>query len=109
MIDRLKTIRDLLLTVSDHVYHFQAPEGLRTPPEYIVWQEESECDRLLGDGDKNERRIQGSIDLFTLTEYSPLLNRIEQAFKDADIYIECTGTGYEDESGLIHYEWVWRI
>ena len=108
MTDKLKTIRDILVSIHDHVYHYQAPEGSRDDT-YIVWQEESECDRLIGDGDKNERRIQGSVDLFTFTEYSPLMNQIESAFKDADVYLEFTGTGFEDATGLIHYEWVWRI
>lgn len=108
MIQQLQTIKDILVSVCENTYHYQAPEGSRFE-KFIVWQEESEYARLMGDGDKMEVRLQGSIDLFTKDEYDPLTEQIEAAFKAAHIYIEYTRTFFEDDTGYTHYEWVWRI
>jgi len=107
MIRELQTIKDVLVSVCENTYHYQAPEGSKLE-KYIVWQEESEFARLMGDGDKMEVRLQGSIDLFTKTEYDPLTEQIEAAFKAAHIYIEHTWTHFEEDTGYIHYEWIWR-
>lgn len=108
MITQLQTIKDILVNVCENTYHYQAPEGSKFE-KYIVWQEESEYARLMGDGDKMEVRLQGSIDLFTENEYEPLVEQIEAAFKAAHIYIEYTGTLFESDTGRAHYEWIWRI
>ena len=108
MIQQLRTIKEILVNVCERTYHYQAPEGTRFE-KYIVWQEESEYARLMGDGDKMEVRLQGSIDLFTKDEYDPLTEQIEAAFKAAHIYIEYIRTLSEDDTGYTHYVWVWRL
>lgn len=105
---QLKAVRDALLTVSEDVYHYARPHGMKAP--FIVWQEDGEGIR----GGANNRRLpyqtaHGTIDLFTLTEYDPLIDAIQEALDNAEsVAWALNSVQYEDETNLIHYEWVFE-
>lgn len=82
--------------------------GTGIPAPYIIWAEESEDDHFAGDGHE-DGATTGTIDLFTQTEYDPLKKQVETALDAAGIAWYLNSTQYEDETGLIHHEWVWSV
>lgn len=104
MINVQKRIRDALLTVTNKVYHYQAPDG--TQPGYIVWAEEGTADAVYADNILVNRAIEGSIDYYTIVEYDPMPEQIEQALTEAGISWGLYSITTQDEH--IHYEWTWQ-
>lgn len=106
----LKSLRDILKTVSvpDKVYHYEKPSNVKPP--YIVWQEDGESAQFGADNRKAEQQIHGTIDCYTQTEYDPLLDEIQGALNAADwVGWGLTSVQYEDTTKLIHYEWEFNI
>lgn len=77
----LPEFRDLLLTVTDRVYHCEplADSGRR----YIVWNE-TKGRSIRGNGQRKipVRRVQ--VDLYTDREYDPLLDKLLGALEGAN-------------------------
>ena len=104
-VERMKVVRDALLSIKGlKVWHYLAPA--KHGDEYVVWQDEDSRD-LKADGLHVEDSLEGTIDLFTKTEYSARIAEIEQALATARIGYELNSTQYEDDTGFIHYEWTW--
>lgn len=103
----IENVKNALLTVSQNVGHFEAANSANPP--YIVWAEDNEYDGLCGDNYKLGQTLEGTIDLFTKNENDPLFDAIQGALVDAKIYFRLESVQYEDETELIHYEWIWRI
>lgn len=106
MNSKIKIIRDTLLKVSDNVGHYEAVEK---NDQYIVWAEDSEGSSVEGDDRKTNQSIQGTIDYFTRTEFDPMVDRIQEALRDAKISFYINSVQYEEETKYIHYEWVWEV
>lgn len=106
---KLKTIRDALNTTSakGKVYHYTRPA--KSKPAFIVWQEDGEGDSADFDNHKAEQQIHGTIDCYTLTEFDPLLDEIQDALNDIEIGWSLLSVQYEDETNLIHYEWEFNV
>lgn len=102
----LKTLRDALLAVSDKVYRYHAPAN--TEPPYFVWAEDGGND-FTADGIHAERAYQGTVDLYTLEEDDPRAELIAQALDTAAQAWYLNSVQYEDETGLIHTEWVFEV
>jgi len=103
----LQDLRDLLLTIGPPVFRYFATG--QTGP-YIVWAEDSEGDTVHADGRKVERAITGTIDYFTKTEDDPVVKQIETALDRADgLAWYLNSIQYEQDTGYIHYEWVFEI
>lgn len=102
----LLEIRDVLLTVTSKVYHFEAPAG--ETGKYIVWAEDGETD--LHADDKIEARVtEGTIDLFTPDEYDSMPQKISEALDRSGVSHKLNSIQKETDTGLIHYEWVFEI
>ena len=56
MLSKIKIIPDILLTVSEHVYHYEARGQT---DKYIVWAEDAEGSSLEADNKKAEYSVQG--------------------------------------------------
>lgn len=86
------------------VYHYNAPDA--SAPHYCVW---SEDDRIDGTGDNIHplKAWQGTFDLYTVTEFDPLADEIEELLESYEFFYRFEGADYEEETGLIHYQWVW--
>ena len=111
MTSKIKEIRDVLLTLRNDypnvgIGHYEVMQ--KTAP-YIVWAEDSEYSSVEGDDYKVNQAIQGTIDLYTKTEYDTLVDAIQTALKTARISFYLNSVQYEDETQYIHYEWVWTV
>lgn len=105
MVDVLKAVRDALITVSENVGHYKA---LKKTDKYIVWAEDMEGGSSHADNRKDKQSIQGTIDYFTRTEFDEMVDKIQEALDTAEIPYYLNSVQYEDETGYIHYEWVWE-
>ena len=91
-----------------------AEYGWKNRPEgaYYTVQLESETDILDGDGLKQDRAWEGSLDLF----YPKLSDRTDLIDATEEILAEICGsnwymnsTQYENSTGLFHVEWVFEV
>lgn len=103
---KIYKVRDALLQVSRDVWHYEAQ---RKKEKYIVWAEDSESSASLGDNNKSNQTIQGTIDYFTKTEEDENADKIQDALDTANIAYRLNSTQYEEETGYIHFEWVWEV
>lgn len=103
----LRNVRDALLTVSGRVYHFKAHPKTHAP--YFVWAEDGSGRSLHADGALEEQVIQGTVDYFTKRENDPAVAAAQAALTTADILWRLNSIQYEDNTGLIHYEWVFEV
>lgn len=105
-IEKLKVIRDALLTVTADTYHYtKAGEADR----YIIWAEDGEGNSIHADDHKIEQVITGTVDYYTPDDFDPAFDRIQQALASYGIPFRFNSSQYEDETGLIHHEWVWEV
>ena len=103
----LDALRDALTPLTDRAYHYHAPA--REKPPYIVWAEDG-ANVFNGDNHHAETATQGTIDLYSLDEDDPLRSGIEETLDD----LPCCGwylnsVQYEEDTGLIHWEWVFEV
>lgn len=103
---KINIIRDALLNVSNSVWHYEAAEQTE---KYIVWAEDGEGNSLHAGNQKTEQVIQGTIDYFTKEEGDLTVDKIENALSIDEISFYLNSVQYEDETGFIHYEWIWEV
>lgn len=80
-----------------------------TSDTYCVWAEDMEQSATSADNYKREQAVQGTIDLYTKKEFDPFVDSIQDALNDARISFYLNSVQYEDETELIHYEWVFAV
>lgn len=105
-INKINQIGKLLIPLIEDVYHYNAPPGL---DRYIVWAEDGETSSISGNNKKDIQTLEGTIDFYTKTESDILVDEIQSALNNANISYRLNSIQYEDETQLIHYEWVWSI
>ncbi len=103
---KLTDLRDALLQVTLSTFHYEASHK---PDKYIVWAEDGEADCLNADDQKTDQVLQGTIDYFTKTEYDSNFELIQEKLNSIDISWRLNSIQHEEETGYIHYEWVWEI
>lgn len=106
MLSSLERVMNALLTVSEDVSHYTAPED---STRYIVWAEDSEVAALVADNYKPGQTIEGTIDLYTKNEDDTWIEAIPNALNAARIGWSLNSVQYEDETRFIHYEWLFRV
>lgn len=106
MLSSLEKVKETLASITPNVGHYTAWQ--RKPP-YVVWAEDSEVQDLNTDNFKAGQTIEGTIDLFTKEEDDPLIEDIPVALNAAGIGWSLNSVQYEDETRLIHYEWLFRV
>lgn len=94
------------MKVSDNVSHYEA---MNKTDKYIVWAEDSESSSLNADNKKEIQAIQGTIDYFTKKDNDTVVNEIQEALKAEKVSFYLNSVQYEEETGYIHYEWVWEV
>lgn len=102
----LSDISTALLTVTSNVYHYTA---LEQSDQYIVWAEDGQADALWADGKMQEQVITGTIDYFTKTENDANVASIQEALNSIDLSWSFSSLQYEDETGYLHYEWIFEV
>lgn len=104
---KLSRIKDLLAGIPGlESGHYEYSGDAET---YAVWAEDTESASVEADNHKREQAIQGTIDLYTKTEFDPYVDQIQDALKAARVSFYLNSVQYEDETELIHYEWVWDL
>lgn len=104
---KLTEVRDLFNSVlPGAAFHLKA---WSKPDQYIVWAEDGQADGVYADDHMQIQVTEGTIDLFTKTEYDTVANRIQQAMNAADMTWRKNSMQYEEETGYIHYEWIWQV
>lgn len=109
--ENLSLIKRILVAADPDlpVYHYQrsARESL---DRYVVWAEDSETTSLMVNNRKAEQQIAGTIDLYTLQEFDPAVDLIQENLDIAEnVTWELSSVQYEDETNLIHYEWTFTV
>ena len=106
MLSSLETVKNALLTVTDNVGHYTAWDD---SDRYIVWAEDSESAQLVANNYKPANTIEGTIDYYTTIEDDENISLIPEALNHAGIWWRLNSVQYEDETRLIHYEWIFRV
>jgi len=76
---------------------------------YIVWAEDAAPKSQSSDNKIKMITVQGTIDFFTKTEYDPIADQIQEALNNAGIGWKLNSIQHEEDTELIHYEWVWEV
>lgn len=103
----LDSVKTALLTVTQRVYRYTAISSPTFP--YIVWAEDGQSDSLHGDGVMINQTIEGTIDLFSKIPDDPMIGQIQSALNDAGIGFRLNAVQFEQDTRVIHHEWVWNI
>lgn len=106
MLSDLDKVKNALLSVTSNVFHYEA---LGVSDKYIVWAEDSEASSVEADNIKVYQAIQGTIDYYTLEENDTNIEVLQNALNEAEISFYLNSIQYEDETRLIHYEWVFEV
>jgi hypothetical protein len=101
----LDLIKTTLLDVTKNVNHYFARDKT---DDYIVWAEDGEGASLHANNKKSIKVTQGTIDYFTKSEDN-LSDQIEAELTTAGVSFSLNSVGREDETGYIHYEWVFEV
>ena len=105
---KAQKVRDALASIENlKCYHLKKPASVTAP--YAVWQEDSEGDSHYSDNFKSEQVLQATIDYFTKTEYDTMADSIQSALNCEDISWTLNSFQYEDETKLLHYEWLVKV
>ena len=112
----MKSIEKLLRGVHEELnkiegvdfYHYRRPANVKS--EYGIWAEDGELSSFSGDNIKLEQQIHGTVDFYTLKEFNPVLDSIQDALEAvAHGHWMLNSVQYEDETNLIHYEWDFTV
>lgn len=102
----LEQLKKALSAMTEYCYHYVADPN-STPP-YITWMEDGGND-LSADDLHAERCYTGSVHLFTKVEADPLFSAIPAALEGIGASWYLNSVQYEEDTGLIHYEWYWEV
>lgn len=100
-------IRDALLGVLDHVYHFRAPSE-RTD-HYAVWGETSVGAAMCADDEAQELRVAGELYYYTADEYDETVDKICIALTEAGASWRIANVGYDATLRQIVYGITWEV
>ena len=101
----LQKLKEALSALGNAYRYVAAPNA---KPPYMIWAEDGAND-FEADNIRTEKMHQGTVDLYTKTEDDPLMERIPQALERIGAAYYLNSIQYEEDTGLIHYEWVWEV
>lgn len=104
--NKLRQIGTAFAAVTQNAYHYFRPV---TSFPALIWAESGEADSFHADNKKACQNIQGTVDLFTKTEFDPLLDDVQTALEGLGVAWYLSSVQYEDETNAIHYEWTWEV
>jgi hypothetical protein len=108
LVSKAQKIRDALSTIENlKCYHLMKPASVTAP--YAVWQEDAEGQSHYSDNVKSEQVLQATIDYYTRSEYDAMTDSIQAALNCEDISWTLNSFQYEDETKLLHYEWLVKV
>ena len=99
LFQKICKVRDALLAVTDNVGHYEALNA-----------EDREAESVNADNRKAIQAIQGTVDYFTKTDGDERVDEIQKALRDAEgVAYQLNSVQHEEETGFIHYEWLWEV
>lgn len=101
----LKAFGEKLDTLGVTVRHYTRRQA---KPPFVVWQEDGTED-FSADDRHSEGLATGSLDYYTKTEYDPVAEQISTLLEVTADGWELVAVLYEEETGLIHYSWDWKL
>lgn len=108
LVSKAKKVRDALTSIEGlNSYHLKKPASVNAP--YAVWQEDSEGNSHYADNTKAEQVLEVTIDYYTKSEYDAMTDTIQDALNDAELAWVLNSFQYEEETKLLHYEWLIRV
>lgn len=102
----LNLIKNALVALTNNVYHYHAPANAKPP--YIQWSEDGSND-FISNNVHTEFVMQGTIDLYTLSENDLLIESIPAALNVVPCAWYLNSVQYEEDTKLIHFEWVFEV
>ena len=102
----LSDLKQALALAVDNVWRYTAPDNASVP--YCVWAEDSRRD-FEADGKHAEIAWQGTIDYYTRNEDDSAVDEIEDCLTNLDCAWYLNSIQNEQDTGVIHYEWVFTI
>ena len=85
-------------------YHYNRPAREKAP--FLVWAEDGEGDTELdADNRKREQTIHGFVDYYTLEEYDPAVDDIQEFLFESGCCWHLNSVLKEEDTNLIHYAW----
>lgn len=103
---KLRQMGEAFAEVTETCYHYWRP--VKQVP-CIIWAETGEEGSFNADNRKQEQNITGSVDLYTKTEFDPLLDDVQAALEDLGVGWILSAVQYEDDTKMIHYTWDWSV
>jgi hypothetical protein len=101
----LADIGNALKSVTTNCHHYKAHKQTN---RYIVWAEDGQANAGYGDNKMTTQVITGTVDYFTREEYDDNFDKIQSALNSLNIGWQLNSIQFEDDTGFIHYEWVWE-
>lgn len=101
--NKLQMFGTAMVQLPGNVYHYWRP---RMQPPYTVWQEGG-GNSFLADNHTAEQALTGTLDYFTKIEYDPVLDKIQKILNELPLAWSLNSVQREEDTGLIHYEWIW--
>lgn len=87
-------------------YHYWRPQ-MNAP--FIVWAEDG-GEGLTTGNHIGEQAVTGTTDYYTKTENDSTIDSIQDAQNAVEgLWWSLNSVQYEEETGLIHFEWRWRF
>ncbi len=103
---KLQQIGAAFAGLTDHaVHYYRRPTAF----PFLIWQESGEGDSFHGDNRKGEQMITVTVDVFTQTEFDPLLDEVQATLEELGVPWYLNSVQYEDDTNLIHYEWYMEV
>ncbi len=106
---KLQSLRDAFVSVHPATYHYHRPARAAAP--FAVWKEDHEDLSIETNNCKAEQGVAGYLDYFTIMEFDPVVDAFQECLNGIDDckYWNLDSVDKEDETGLIHYRWSWRV
>lgn len=103
------TLKSALASTEFKFAHFAWRRGSRElSQDHGVWGEDNELS-LYADNAHAEMVMQGTIDYYTRSDSDTPRQTIEAALTAYNIPWRLESIQFEDDTGFIHYEWVWEM
>lgn len=103
---KLRQLGEAFAELTPHsVHYYRRPTAF----PFLIWQESGEGESFHGDNHKHEQSIAVTVDVFTKTEFDPLLDAVQDTLEELGVPWSLNSVQYEDDINLIHYEWILEV
>lgn len=100
---KLQAFSDAVSKIPGDVFHYRRS---RLSPPYTVWQEDG-ADTLPADNHAAEQSPTGTLDYYTRQDLDPNVDAIQATLNSLPVAWHLNSVQFEEDTGIIHYEWVW--